>query len=77
MKQDSGLIGCLLALLIMLLVPCIYFAVGYFLTWLIIWVSNGLFNYDLSDKFWYVFVIIFFIIPILRGSCNVNINGGK
>ena len=77
MKQDNGLFGCLLAIIILLLVVGCSFGVSCLITWAIVWVGNGLFNYDLSDKFWYIFVIIFFILPLLKGIFTVKVNGGK
>lgn len=77
MKQGNGLFGCLLAIIILLLVVGCSFGISCLITWAIIWVSNGLFNYDLSDKFWYIFVIIFFILPLLKGIFTVKVNGGK
>lgn len=72
--MKDGLFGCLLVIFFMILAVAINVGIGLFLTWAVIWVSNGLFNYDLSDKFWYVFVVIFFILPILRSTFRISIN---
>ena len=72
--MKDGLFGCLLVIFFMILTVAIHVGMGLFLTWAVIWVSNGLFNYDLSDKFWYVFVVIFFILPILRSTFSIRIN---
>ena len=39
----------------------------------IIWVSMGLFNYDLSDKFWFVFVGIVIFNLLFHTRTNISI----
>ena len=48
----------IIALLFILL---LCFGINFLLTKLIIWLSNGLFNYPLDDKFWYIFVLLLII----------------
>ena len=50
------------------------FGVLFLLTKLIIWFSMGMFNYDLSDKFWYVFAGLV-ILNTMFGGFNIKIGG--
>lgn len=59
-------IGCLQALLIVIGGICITVAIDMGVTHLIIWIVKGLFNYDLSDKFWYIFACLI-VIPLIFG----------
>lgn len=73
-RNNEGLIGCLLGLFFMIFGLAVAFGMLFGLTHLVIWLSNGLFNYDLSDKFWHVFGAIVLLNFILRGKiCSVNI----
>jgi len=47
--------GCLALIIVLVVIFAVSFVIGLIMTNLIIWVGSGLFNYDLSDKFWYVF----------------------
>ena len=67
----GNLIIFLVALLFIL---TIIFGSGLLMTNIIIWLSNGLFNYDLSDKFWYVFVAYFLVSGLLSSRITVNKN---
>lgn len=76
-KEVYGLVGCLVTLIAIPL--CMAIAFGWFclLTQLVIWISNGMFNYDLSDKFWYVFAILFVLNIMLGGKLfSVNVRKG-
>lgn len=73
-KNNDGLIGCLLALFFMFFGLAVAFGVLFLLTHLIIWVANGLFNYDLTDKFWYVFGAIAILNMLLGGRiCSFKV----
>ena len=60
--------GCLAFILVGSLMAAVWFGCMWLLTKLTIWVSMGLFNYDLSGKFWFVFGAIFLISAIFGGS---------
>lgn len=64
--------GCLVALFLVIVAIGINLLVDFVLTKIILWISLGLFNYDLSNKFWYIFVIVFLIISIIS-PLKVNI----
>lgn len=57
--------GCSIGLLAGLLGLALAFGFLFLITKLVIWVSMGLFNYDLSDKFWYVFGVVVLINALL------------
>ena len=61
-------------LVTLLFIVTIIFGSGLLMTNIIIWLSNGLFNYDLSDKFWYVFVAYFLVSGLLSSRVTVNKN---
>lgn len=46
---------CLLAIIITAFVFLIWFGVTLLLTYIILWIAGGIFDCDLSDKFWYIF----------------------
>ena len=71
MRNLLIVLGTILFILLCFLFP---FVIGYILTLLIIWVADGLFNYDLHDKFWYIYVVVVIIIPMLKGFFRVEIN---
>lgn len=60
--------GCSIWLLAGLLGLALAFGFLFLITKLVIWVSMGLFNYDLSDKFWYVFGTVVLINTLLGSS---------
>lgn len=64
--------GCLVALLLVIVAIGVNLLVDFALTKIILWISLGLFNYDLSNKFWYIFVIVFLVISIIS-PLKVNI----
>ena len=64
--------GCLITLLLVIVAIGVNLLVDFALTKIILWISLGLFNYDLSNKFWYIFVIVFLIISIIS-PLKVNI----
>lgn len=64
--------GCLVALLLVIVAIGVNLLVDFALTKIILWISLGLFNYDLSNKFWYIFIIVFLIILIIS-PLKVNI----
>lgn len=66
-------IGCVSALIFILGITSITVLLNLILTKIIIWFTLGVFNHDLSDKFWYIFAAISFILPMLRGIFSVNI----
>lgn len=57
--------GCSIGLLAGLLGLVLAYGFLFLITKLVIWVSMGLFNYDLSDKFWYVFGVVVLINALL------------
>lgn len=61
-------------LVVALFALAIIFGSGLLMTNIIIWLANGLFNYDLSDKFWYVFVAYFMISGLFTSRISVNKN---
>lgn len=67
--------GCSIGLLAGLLGLALAFGFLFLITKLVIWVSMGLFNYDLSDKFWYVYVVIMLISGVL--NISVKVKGNK
>ena len=70
-KDLLKVIGLLLVIIICILSP---FIVGYIITLILIWFCNGVFNYDLSDKFWYLYVGIVFLLPLLRSTIRIKID---
>lgn len=70
-KDLINVLGILVLVIVCLCLPLI---IGYIFTHILIWCCNGIFNYDLSDKFWYIFVALVFLLPLLRGTVNVKIN---
>lgn len=64
-------IGLLLLIIFCILSPFIF---GYIITLILIWFCNGVFNYDLSDKFWYLYVGIVFLLPLLRSTIRIKID---
>lgn len=64
--------GCLVALFLVIVAIGVNLLVDFALTKIILWISLGLFNYDLSNKFWYIFVIVFLVISIIS-PLKVNI----
>lgn len=64
--------GCLVALLLVIVAIGVNLLIDFALTKIILWISLGLFNYDLSNKFWYIFVIVFLVISIIS-PLKVNI----
>lgn len=76
-NKSNNDIGCLTLVLLILVILGIIITVNIILTKLIIWFSLGVFNYDLSDKFWYIFVGLTFILPMLKGTFSINIKNNK
>ena len=64
-NNNTDLVTIFAAILFFIAIALI---MGFLITKVIIWIILGLFNYDLSDKFWYIFVLITIVIPMLRGS---------
>lgn len=64
--------GCLVALFLIIVAIGFNLLIDFVLTKVILWLSLGLFNYDLSNKFWYIFVIVFLVISIIS-PLKVNI----
>ena len=60
--------GCIIGLLAGLLGLFLAFWITFIMAKLVIWCVMGLFNYDLSDKFWYVFGAIMLINALLGSS---------
>ena len=60
--------GCIIGLLAELLGLFLAFWITFIMAKLVIWCVMGLFNYDLSDKFWYVYVAIMLINALLGSS---------
>ena len=71
-KNDN--IGCLAALFLIILFFGIAVAVGFFITKITIWFVMGIFEYDLSDKFWYIFVAWVILLPALRNIFTITVN---
>lgn len=55
-----------------LLLLSIIFGVYFFLAKLTIWVIGGLFNVDLTDKFWYIFGGLWLISTIFGGTIRIK-----
>ena len=70
-NDNSGC--CSAAILIIFIILGLAFAVDLIMTKIVIWLADGLFNCDWSDKFWQVFVALI-IIPMIF---NLNIKVGK
>ena len=70
-KDLFKVLGLLLVIILCILSP---FIVGYIITLILIWFCNGVFNYDLSDKFWYLYVGIVFLLPLLRSTVRIKID---
>lgn len=64
--------GCLVALFLIIVAIGFNLLIDFVLTKVILWLSLGLFNYDLSNKFWYIFVIVFLVVSIIS-PFKVNI----
>lgn len=71
MNNDNN--GCLAVIIGILLILGIVFAVYYFLTKLVCWISLGLFDYPLDDKFWYIFATLVVIHTVLGGYRKIDI----
>lgn len=71
-KKDDVLIGCIAAIFFLILGLSVGFIWLYIITKLIVWVSMGLFSYDLTDKFWYVFASIVIVHTIFGLNINVR-----
>lgn len=68
----------LLGLFIGILGVAIVFGVLFLFTKLVIWIAMGLFAYDLSDKFWYVFGAIVLLNALTGGRFfSINIGAKK
>lgn len=65
--------GCLAVIVVIAVVLGLALAVDLIMTKIVIWIADGLFNCDWSDKFWHVFVALI-IIPMIF---NMNISVGK
>ena len=59
--------GCLAIIIMILGVILLSILGGLLVTNIIIWIVNGIFHYDLSDRFWYIFVAYYLI-------CGFNLN---
>ena len=66
-------VGCLAVIVVVITIVGLIFAVDAILTKIVIWIANGLFNCDWSDKFWHVFAALI-ILPMIF---NLNIKVGK
>lgn len=65
----SGCLGFLIVIGLILLISCL---MGLLITYATIWIAQGLFNYDLSDKFWYIFVLYYILVTVLKTRITVN-----
>ena len=72
--QNKYNIGCIAFLIILGTILIIYILISFLITKLIIWFILGIFNYNLSNKFWYIFVAITIILPALKSIFTININ---
>ena len=66
--------GCLLTIFCILIFTALSALGSFILTYITLWISNGLFNYPLDDKFWYIFVIWFIFVPVIKGLFNIKVN---
>ena len=66
-------VGCLAVIVVVITIVGLISAVDVILTKIVIWIANGLFNCDWSDKFWQVFAALI-ILPMIF---NLNIKIGK
>ena len=66
-------VGCLAVIVVVITIVGLIFAVDVILAKIVIWIANGLFNCDWSDKFWQVFAALI-ILPMIF---NLNIKIGK
>ena len=66
-------VGCLAVIVVVITIVGLIFAVDAILTKIVIWIANGLFNCDWSDKFWQVLAALI-ILPMIF---NLNIKVGK
>lgn len=70
----KSLIIGLLGLVVAILALAIGFGVLFLITKLIVWVAAGLFAYDLSDKFWYVFGALILFNALFGGKiCSISV----
>ena len=68
----------LLGLLVAILGVAIVFGILFLFTKLVIWIAMGLFAYDLSDKFWYIFGAIVLLNTLTGGRLfSINIGAKK
>lgn len=65
----------ILVLFLIILIPLLIFGIPWIITKVLIWGINGIWNYDLTDKFWYMYWIIFVLGMLFKG--NTGINTGK
>ena len=66
-------VGCLAVIVVVITIVGLILAVDAILAKIVIWIANGLFNCDWSDKFWQVFAALI-ILPMIF---NLNIKVGK
>ena len=66
----------LLILLCIILVPLLIFGIPWIITKVLIWGINGIWGYNLTDKFWYCYWIIFVLGMLFKGGGS-NINWKK
>ena len=55
-EREQNKMGCLTFLLILTIGVILWVGISYGLALITLWISNGLFNYSLDDKFVYVLV---------------------
>ena len=68
----------LLGLFVAILGVAIVFGILFLFTKLVIWIAMGLFAYDLSDKFWYIFGAIVLLNTLTGGRLfSINIGAKK
>lgn len=71
-RRNEEKAGCLIVLIILAFCLLIAFIGDLILTKIIIWVADGLFSCDWSDKFWQVFWGIIVISLLFRGNISIG-----
>lgn len=67
------ILSTLFILAVIAICICFPLIIVYFITKIAIWIINGLFDYDLHNKFWYLYTLITIILFLCGTKISVNI----
>lgn len=71
---EDTILGLLAVIIVFTVIFGICFGINFLLAKAVIWVVAGVFNYDLSDKFWHVFVGLMLLSFFFKPNINVKVN---